>query len=241
MTQTKARTRTTIDDAARRFRELVHNTAPGAPLGNEEELIARLGVSRATVRQVARLLEREGLLLVKRGIHGGYFSARPNLDTIESSVSSYLEMLDTDVHETTVIGSALWVEVLRKAASIRSTEIPALMQPLRERVAALQPDSGFDEILQLEKDMRAVIFGLISSRYIELIFQINLFFARRRFPTNPGDLDGTPYHREFVHIWRNAKLLEIDAITAGDPESAALAGRHSRKLWYRRVWGEDAI
>lgn len=237
----QAKTRTTIDAAARRFRELAHSTPPGSALGSEEELIAKLGVSRATVRQVARLLEREGLLVVRRGIHGGYFSARPNLSTIETSVSSYLEMLDTDVHETTIIGSALWVEVLRKAASIKSTEIGALMQPLRDRAAALQPSSGFNEILQLEKDMRAVIFGLISSRYIELIFQINLFFAQRRFPTNPGDLDGTPYHHEFVHIWRNAKLLEIDAITAGDPESAGLAARHSRKLWYRRIWGEDAI
>ncbi len=236
-----ARTRTTIDAAAQQFRALVRSVEPGESLGNEEGLIAQLGVSRATVRQVARLLEREGLLLVKRGIHGGYFAARPDLRTIENSVSSYLEMLDTDVHETTIIGSALWVEVLRKAAGIKSAEAAELLQPLRERVAALRPSNKFDEILKLEQELRTVIFGLINSRYIELIFQINLIFARRQFPTNPGDLDGSIYHQEFVLAWRNAKLIELDSLLCGDPESAALAARHSRKLWYERIWGEKAV
>jgi len=45
----------------------------GALIGSEESLIADLGVSRSTLRQAARLLEREGLLRVKRGINGGYY------------------------------------------------------------------------------------------------------------------------------------------------------------------------
>ena len=74
-------------------------------MGSEETLIAKLGVSRATVRQAARLLEREGFPRVRRGINGGYFAARPDVRTIEKAVSSYLEMVHTKPEDITVIAS----------------------------------------------------------------------------------------------------------------------------------------
>ena len=77
------RLKSTIDAAASRLRALARAANADALLGSEEALVAQLGVSRATLRQVARLLEREGLLKVRRGINGGYFAARPDLRTVE--------------------------------------------------------------------------------------------------------------------------------------------------------------
>src|SRR6266404_239290 len=116
------RTRSAIDAAAARLRELALAADDGELLGSEEALVEKLGASRTTVRQVARLLEREGLLRVRRGINGGYFAARPDLHTIETTVSAYLEMLHTEPEDVTTIASALWVEVLRRAARINSAE-----------------------------------------------------------------------------------------------------------------------
>lgn len=229
-------TKPAIDSTAQQLRKLVLDTPPDTLIGNEQALVDRLGVSRATVRQVARLLEREGLLLVKRGINGGYFSARPDLGTIESSVTSYLEMLDTDVKETTVVGSALWVELLKLAASAPVEEAQALVHSFRGEIEAVQADATFDDILRLEQQLRAAIFKLVNSRYMELIFHINLIFSRRKFPSRPGDIDDTQYHRNFVRAWRSAKLIELDAIELGDEELAALSAKHSRKIWYDRIW-----
>lgn len=54
----------------------------GEWLGWEDDLVERLGVSRPTLRQAARLLEAEELLVVKRGTNGGLFARRPTTDTV---------------------------------------------------------------------------------------------------------------------------------------------------------------
>lgn len=96
--KTKTKPKSALDEAASRLRSIALTAKEGGLVGSEETLIAKLGVSRATVRQAARLLEREGFLRVRRGINGGYFAARPDVRTIEKAVSSYLEMVHTNQH-----------------------------------------------------------------------------------------------------------------------------------------------
>ncbi len=50
----------------------------GDPLGNEQELITRFGVSRPSLREALRILEAEGLISVVRGVHGGVVAHRPD-------------------------------------------------------------------------------------------------------------------------------------------------------------------
>ena len=139
-------TKTAIDMAARELRKIVLAREPGALIGREDALTAMLGCSRSTVRQVARLLEREGLLRVRRGINGGYFGARPDAGTIEAAVSSYLETLDIDSRDVTVVASALWVEVMRKAASANRDQAQKLADRLVAKVKAVKNDAPFDKI-----------------------------------------------------------------------------------------------
>ena len=229
------RSRSAIDEAARRLRELALAAGDGELLGSEEALVEKLGVSRTTVRQVARLLEREGLLRVRRGINGGYFAGRPNLSTVETAVSAYLDTLDMDAEEVTVIASILWVEALRKAASLRNEAAKAMANSLRERLIAVRPDTPFSKLVELEKEIRAEIFALTKARYTELIFHINIAFAQNRFPIN-ARRDDSLAHRKFVEAWRKAKLMELEAISDGDPDLGMMAARHSRNLWHQRVW-----
>lgn len=207
----------------------------GAFLGSEEALVEQLTVSRATVRQVARLLEREGLLRVRRGINGGYFAGRPTLGTVEAAVSGYLDTLDMDAQDVTVVASVLWVEALRKAASLRSEAATATAKRLRERLMALRPDAPFSQCSELEREIRTEVFALTKARYIELIFQINMAFAQARFPAVSTTAD-IATHGRFVDAWRKAKLMELDAIIDGDPELGMMAARHSRNLWHERIW-----
>lgn len=228
-------TRTAIKVAAERLRAIVLDAENGAFIGSEEALIATLGCSRSTVRQVARLLEREGLLRVRRGINGGYFGSRPDAGTIEATVSAYLETLDMDAEDVTVIASALWVETVQKAAGAPRKEALAVVARLRDRLKAIKDDAPFSQVRDLELESQKAIFALSNSNYVKLIFDINVAFSRRKFPLPIGD-DDDPDHRAFVRMWRDAKQMELTAIASGDRELAYMASRHSRKIWHERVW-----
>lgn len=234
------RSKSAIDAAAARLRETVLAAKEGDFLGSEESLQTLLGVSRATVRQAARLLEREGLLRVRRGINGGYFGARPDIDTIETAVGTYLELLNVEADDLVRIASVLWVEVIHKAAGLNSPAVRDLAAHYDRQVRAMPADASFQFVTELERDFRSALFNLIGSRYIELIFQINMSFANRRFPTSPSERDGTPEHSAFLGDWRNAKLMELAAIIDGDQALGAIAARHLRNVWHRRVWGDIA-
>jgi DNA-binding GntR family transcriptional regulator len=224
----------TILAAAAAFRSLILGCEDGAFLGGEDALVARLSVSRSTVRQVARLLEREGLLRVRRGANGGYFGARPDLSTIEATVSGYLRTLDLELDDAIMVASTLWVEALRKAAGAPRDAAKGVIAEFTKRCERLKLDASFNEVSALEQDFQRAIFALSNSRYIELIFQINKVFAQGHF--RPGsELDMTPEHIEFVKAWRSAKLLEIGAIADGDPELASIAARHARNIWNSRI------
>lgn len=226
-----------IDDAAARLRAIVLGMDDGALIGSEDALLARLGCSRSTVRQVARLLEREGLLRVRRGINGGYFGARPDAETIGGTVSAYLETLNLGAQDVTLVASALWVEVLRKAAAARDEGLRDALAAIHPRVAALPDDAPYARLRTLEDESRAAIFALADARYIELIFGINIAFASRSF--GPRPVIGDAADRRFVRAWRNAKLMELNAIAARDVELAGLAARHLRGIWNARVWPSE--
>lgn len=231
---TKVRSRTPLDVVAERLREMSLDRSEGVHLGNEDTLMAQLACARTTIRQAARLLEREGLLKVRRGIHGGYFSARPDADIIESTVSAYLTTLKMDPSEVTVLASALWVEAMRKAAGASADGVGERITRLRDRIAALPDLASFEMVRTLERESQDAIFEIADCNYIKLIFEINIAFSQRRFSAPITD-DDSPDHRLFVRRWRDAKLLELDALSLGDRELAVAAAQLSRKVWHSRV------
>ncbi|MFK4870519.1 FadR/GntR family transcriptional regulator [Novosphingobium sp. ZW T3_23] len=231
---TKRETKSALDAAAERLREIVLSREPGAALGREEALISELGFARATVRQAARLVEREGLLLVRRGNNGGYFGSRPDASTIETVVSTYLSTVDVPPQDVTVIATALWVEAMRKAARAPHHEVVETIGSLLERTQAMSDDATFDMVRELERETQDIVFKLADSAYIKLIFDINVAFSRRTYQ-GPVIDDVSPEHRQFVQSWRNARLMEFGALLQGDPELAAIASQYSRKVWARRI------
>lgn len=220
--------KTALGVAAQRLREISLAATDGALLDSEEKLVAALGFSRSTVRQAARVLEREGLLRVRRGPSGGYFAARPDARTIENAVSSYLATLDISLQDITLIASALWIEVVRKAARNGGPDARAILEPCQRQVEAIDVTASFDGVRSLERECRKAVFALADSKYVELIFSINTAFAQG-VPQRPQW--GGDEHERIVANWRDAKLMELAAIGDGDVELASLAARRVRKAW----------
>jgi len=230
----KDTTQTGLDAVADGLKALSLAASAGDPLGAEDVLIAQFGCSRSTIRQAARLLEREGVLKVKRGQYGGYFAARPDASTIERAVSTYLETLEIDTSDVTLIASALWVEAMRKAANVEPERRMEVVERLQQRVEAIADDAQFRKVLDAELVTQDEIFALSRSAYIKLIFDINLEFASRNLHlTEPDGQDSSD--PDFVRDWRHAKLLELGALAKGSRELAGMAARYSRKVWQYKV------
>jgi GntR family transcriptional regulator, transcriptional repressor for pyruvate dehydrogenase complex len=225
----KASSSPRLEAVRTRLRELALAADEGALVGSEDALVQELGVSRSTVRQAARLLEGEGLLRVKRGINGGYYGSRPDENTIKATVSDYLGTLDAEHGDVSAVAAVLWVEVLRRAASLNSPASRKFAEMQRGAVLEIDKDAPLRRIVELEETIREGIFELIDSPYIRLIFHINATFSRRRYGSAPPDL----VNPELVQAWQEAKLMELGAIAEGDVQLAIMAARYAPQVWER--------
>jgi DNA-binding FadR family transcriptional regulator len=216
--------RQTLETVTAELRAMALAAAEGEFIGREEGLVSRLGASRATIRQSARLLEREGLLSVRRGLNGGYFASRPSLDTVEAIASAYLQSIHVSRKHINMIASVLWIEVMREAAELRTVQARELAKEWIARIDAMPLTSSFTTIIDTEKQLRTDIFSLIDARYVELIFHINSTLGARGAFVSPPKM---PQLDAFLRNWRGAKLGELQAIIDGDPDLAAIAARHS--------------
>ncbi len=220
-----------MSGAASQLRAIVADMENGAFLGGEGELQQTLGVSRTTLRQVARLLEREGLLTVKRGNNGGYYACRPSFASIEAGLTAYLEILDVGIGELLAMASITWSESIRQAAGLRNDDARAFSRKLGKTVRSVDPNIPYRELIKIEQGIRSALFELIDSPYLELIFQVNIQFAARQFE-GPGQIPAEPEdHAIFVAAWRGAKLLELEAIALGDKDLGNLAAERTRRVW----------
>lgn len=112
------------------LRQEILKGADGVFLGSEQELLARFGISRPTLRQVARVLESDELLLVRRGIYGGYFGRRPTLQWAGRAAAAYLRVRSTSASALLTAMNTATRDIVRLAAQAnvraqRESESPA--------------------------------------------------------------------------------------------------------------------
>lgn len=221
-----------LEAATTRLRALALSTGEGALLGSETQLIDQLQTSRATVRQAARLVEREGLLRVKRGANGGYFCARPSTQTIEHVVGAYLDSMSFDIEEMFSVTFVLWAEVLHQTAALRTTpDIEAMTRRFRKRLADLPTNATIPEIIAFEDDFRRAILDLVKRPFTELLFQLSRTvtwsgYNAAAFAKNDA---------AFLRAWRKAKRFEIEAIEVGDEGLMMTSAVRNRTLWYKQL------
>ena len=96
--------------------------APGSRLPYEQELARALGVSRATITQALRQLEREGLVEVRRGRGGGVFTQSATTDGADPSVLKELRATAAEIQQAAEMRSIVEPEVAALAAERASEE-----------------------------------------------------------------------------------------------------------------------
>jgi GntR family transcriptional repressor for pyruvate dehydrogenase complex len=222
--------RQSLESVLTELRRIAWATNDGDRIDGEEQLVETLGTSRPTMRQAARLLEHEGLMTVRRGVNGGYFASRPSIANVEAIASTYLQSIHVNRRHMGMIAAALWVEVIREAAELRTPEARRLAAEWIERISACAAETTYSKVVELEQELRSKVFALIEARYVELIFNINSTLGRRGEAIAGGEL-GPVRLAMFVREWRDAKLMELHAIADGDGHLGALAARHGGNVW----------
>jgi len=95
--------------------EILERNESGWLIGLEEDLMRTYGVSRPTLRQAIRVLESDGLLEVRRGVHGGLYGCVPSEDAVARTATNFLRSRGTSASELMVAQTAIFSSIAQLA------------------------------------------------------------------------------------------------------------------------------
>jgi len=104
----------------------------GKVLGKEPELLKKYGVSRATLREAIRQLERQGVATMRRGFSGGLVMQEPARMAVVQVLAAYLELTDVGLDELFEARSILEIQAVGLAIKrLSDADVVALRRDIR--------------------------------------------------------------------------------------------------------------
>jgi GntR family transcriptional regulator, transcriptional repressor for pyruvate dehydrogenase complex len=205
--------------------------ADGSFLGSEDEISRRFGLSKPTLRQAARLLEHRELLVVKRGVNGGYYARRPSANAVAAAAAAYLMTRGTSHRQIIQFAQMYNVETARLAAGSRDEALREALASVVERADGEDPErQSAVAFLSSDDALAGAIVALTENPMLGLVhriaFDVGALQTRNSFAEAP---------QRRVQ-WRNARLAVARAVLRGDPEQAAAAAEAANSLvteWLR--------
>lgn len=200
-----------VQATAARLRDIILSREPDACIGSLGELARELGVGVVTVQQVARILEHEGLLEVRRGPGGGYYGRRPTAASLERSIAAYLGADSARYYEIFEMMSLLESELAPAAVRCRDPAFRENLRGLRTRFA--QSDT-VEKQVAAEQELHDVLFRMVEKPLMSLLGRVTVG-AYKADPASSMFLD-----EEGIEAWREGRMRILDAILLGDEELA---------------------
>ncbi|MGE0384180.1 MAG: FadR/GntR family transcriptional regulator [Gammaproteobacteria bacterium] len=208
-------------EAVRALREEIFARKDGDYLGSEDELLARLGISRPTFRQAARLLEHEQLVVIKRGIYGGFYVRQPTARTVAHAASTLLRFEKTTLLDMLKAAVPLYEYSIRLAAQCQD---PALIGRMRALMGAMRGDDGAsitpERMLRLDREFSELVSAMAGNPPLRLFLAVLYDFG-----VSETTVRIFHHHPERIDPWRKARLQVAEALLAGN---GRLAVRRSR-------------
>ena len=153
--------------AAQLRRRIVGEMAEGQTLPPESVLMERFGVARQTLREAYRVLETEGLLTVRRGVHGGAVVHRPNGTVAARNVAVVLESRGTtlaDVYQARAMVEPACAELL---ARTRTAEDVAALRGALAQTA--RPDTDAVVAIRALMAFHGLVAHLAGNQTVALL------------------------------------------------------------------------
>jgi DNA-binding FadR family transcriptional regulator len=204
--------------AANVLRQDILSRPDGSFLGSESELVNRLGVSRPTFRQAAKLVEQEQLLVIRRGVGGGYYARQPSTQAVAHVASVYLLSRKATMEHAIRAARPLFSELARLAARRRDAAANAeLASFLALSEGTKASETQIRAFLRSERDFLRIFASMGGNPVLELYATVLVDFAGSYIATNVYAENKTRI-TTYMEIRRNL----IQAILAGDEEVAEL-------------------
>lgn len=205
-----------VRSAASKLREMVLALdGENQFIGSEEELIRQLDISRPTFRQVARLLEHEQLLKIKRGPGGGFFTRRPSVDAVAHLASICLVARKARLADMLQAGSPLVVEAARLAAALPDQNQRAKLLQFCQQNSIESGSSRRGSFVRISDEFSALLFSLSGNPVLEMFIQIVREFAAEVHAEHGLN---TEYMQRYLTVMH--KLAQ--AVSDGDVEVAGI-------------------
>ena len=225
----------------RRLREQSLAAQPGQLIGRENELLASLGVSQATLRKAAALVSQEQLIRVRRGIGGGYFARRPDATAVAHIAAIYLQSRRTGLEEILLALEPLTSEMGALAAQNRDPQILQEWRDFQDRDSKVFAGGAYRDFLKTEREFSQIL-GLASGNHVLNLFASILFeFCGFLGPDEDIFRDRPDRVQEY---WGRRRLW-VAAIIDGDADLTSFAARRCTRsitTWMveERLGGEAA-
>ncbi|MGH8447277.1 MAG: FadR/GntR family transcriptional regulator [Solimonas sp.] len=192
----------------------------GEVLGNQSELMQRYGVSRSTLREAIRQIERHGIARMRRGVRGGLVVEQPARDSVVLSVASYLELAAIglpELFEAREVVENLLITLICERAT--DADVRGLRRTLDELLAAPCDDVMLEAARHLA--LRSAISGLSRNVALGLLLEALYRVTSDMLTVESGHPDTVALIQES----RREKRELVEAIAAGDEVQAHLALR----------------
>lgn len=191
-----------------RNRILGGNLPIGYRLPSELQLVEEFGLGRATVREGLRVLEREGLIEIKRGPAGGIAVRHPDISQVSDAVSVLFALRGVTLREFLEFRQMVEPTAARSAARLATTA-------QREAISATADKAGQ---LSNVADLHVLIGEASRNGVVTTVLQAlhTPFVAHFRTPKiSSDDREGTVKSHQRI----------ARAIAAGDEDAAEQAMR----------------
>ncbi len=195
-------------------RRILETAAPGDFLGSEAGLQQELGLSRPTLRQAARILESEGLLVAKRGKNGGLFARLPTFDAVARVASVVLHSQGATLDDLADVNALIAAESARRAAlNASDDEVQELRTFLDQRMATT--DDSPSDVLNTILAVNTMVSTMSGSHTLRLFASVLSELAHADFGVN---LLSDPQRRQAMRVYADRLVASI---ADRDPEEAA--------------------
>ena len=189
----------------------------GEPLGAEDALLARFGVSRPTLRQAAKVAEAERLISVRRGLRGGFYAARPDAFDAIRAPARYLRLHDATLRHMHAVSRLLAPEIAALAAACDDEAMIAELKALHGELVGRDGEAdSVRAMIESETTLGSIMVRMTLNPVMALINQISFAF---------GNLErDLKFYREAAdrRETRRLQLAMCEALLAHD-EAAARA------------------
>lgn len=188
--------------------------AVGSELPPERELAELSGVSRATVREALRLLERDGLVSTKVGRNGGSEIRRPSVDSVERSLRAFIHGREIRLISVLETRAAIEAPAARFAALHRTDEDLDSIEGFQAKMENASRDGDFVAYVHANLDWHVRV---VRASHNELLDAFMSAIAQPfLLASDVKEFDQVEIHAAGIRAHRGV----IDAIRRRDPDAA---------------------